>query len=114
VAVPVPRDLRPGRRVLILEGNGFALDQEEILIEVIEELARGMRQAFGRGGPVAGAAAAEPRTVKQLAVRVADLHQELGITARFRRRKPKVVLPSDEIRFGGRARLTVRVARPSP
>ncbi|MGH2845166.1 MAG: hypothetical protein ACRDL0_03945, partial [Thermoleophilaceae bacterium] len=53
-----------------------------------------------------------PRTVRQLARRVAAIERPLGITARFRRRaRPRVVLRSDDVRFAGRAKVRLRVLR---
>jgi hypothetical protein len=102
VRVPVPRDLRPGTRRLVIEGNGFPADDEELVVELVGELS-------GRGGGRARASA-EARTARQLARQVAALRRPLGLTARFRGRPPALVLRSDEIRFSGRARLRVRVA----
>jgi hypothetical protein len=110
--VPVPRDLRPGRRTLVLEGNGLASGGEEIVIEIIEGLSRGLGGAAA--APVARVARAEPGSVRELARRVAGLASPQGITARFRGRKPRLVLRSDEVRFDGRAKLTVRVLAAKP
>jgi hypothetical protein len=114
VRVPVPRDLRPGLRTLVLEGNGFP-DDEELFIEVIEE---GLRRVARPGSSPAldrrrraRAAQAEPRTVRQLARAVARLRRPLGITARFRRREPRVVHASGRVRFDGRAKVRLRVRR---
>jgi hypothetical protein len=100
VQVPVPRGLRPGARSLVIEGNGFPEDEDEVLLELVDELT---------GDAGARASAAEPRTATQLARQVAALHRPLGIAAHFRRREPRVVLRSSEVRFDGRARVRLQV-----
>ena len=102
VGVPIPAGLRPGSRTLVIEGNGFLDQDQDILIELSQELS-------GESG--AHAVAAEPRSAKQLARAVAALHQPLGIAARFRRREPRVVLRSSEVRYDGRARVRLQVVR---
>jgi hypothetical protein len=110
VKVPIPRDLRPGPRTLVLRGNGFA-GGGGIIIELVEELAGGPRaaRAHAVGGARANAAQDEPATVRQLAAEVAALRRPLGIVARLRGREPRVVLRSDEVRFEGRVRVRLRV-----
>ena len=71
VRVPVPRDLRPGRRTLVIEGNGFSLGEEEILIEIVDGLSRGGPTASA--APLARMAQSEPRSVRGLARQVAAL-----------------------------------------
>lgn len=112
VHVPVPRHLPPGRRTLVLSGNGFAVEPE-FVIELIEgELAEGGGPAAGRGSRTRGAAAqAQPRTVRRLARRIAAIRRPLGIVARFGRGERRVVLRSDEVRFDGRVELRLRVSR---
>jgi hypothetical protein len=100
VKVPIPAGVRPGSRTLILEGNGFPAEEDEVLLELVEGLS-------GAGG--AHAAAAEPRSAKQLAAAVAALHRPLGITAHLRHRDARVVLRSDRVRFDGRARVRLQV-----
>jgi hypothetical protein len=102
VKVPVPRDIRPGTRTLVVEGNGFPADEEELILELIEDLG---------AGSGARASAREPRTPGQLARQVAALRNPLGIVASFRRREPQLVLRSDEIRFSGRAKVRLKVVR---
>jgi hypothetical protein len=101
VKVPVPAGVRAGSRTLVIEGNGFADQNEDILLE--------LGQGLTGGG--AHTAAAEPGTPKKLARLVAALHRPLGIAARFRHREPRVVLRSDEVRFDGRAKVRLRVGR---
>jgi hypothetical protein len=81
----VPRSLRPGARTLVLTGNG------------------GVRVLGADRGSAA------PRSLRELAARVAALRRPLGIEAGFRRRGGRVVYRSDEVAFEGRARLTLRV-----
>jgi hypothetical protein len=109
VRVPVPRDLRPGRRSLVIAGNGFSVDEQEIIFEIIEGLSRGARG--GRSAPPARSAQREPGNVRELARQVAALASAQGITARFRGREPRLVLRSDQVRFDGRAKLSVRILR---
>ena len=111
VRVPVPRDLSPGRRTLVIEGNGFSLGEEEILIEIVDGLSRGGPTASA--APVARVAQSEPRSVRDLARQVAALATPQGITARFREREPRLVLRSGDVRFDGRAKLEVKVLRPA-
>jgi hypothetical protein len=100
VEVPVPRDVRPGSRTLTIAGNGGGGRGDEILLEVFGELL---------GLDEIGAPGSEPRTVEQLVRRVEALHQPLGIEARWRRRDPRVVLESKEVRYEGRARVKLQV-----
>jgi hypothetical protein len=99
VKVPVPAGVRPGSRTLLIEGNGFADQDNDILLEL----------GVGLTGGGAHTAAAEPRTPKKLASAVAALHRPLGIAAHFRHREPRVVLPSDRVRFDGRATVRLQV-----
>jgi hypothetical protein len=102
VRVPVPADVRPGSRTLVVEGNGFPGEEEELLLELVLGLT-------GEGGSEATAAA--PRTTAQLQRAVAALHRPLGIAAHFRRREPGIVLRSTDVRYEGRAKITLRVVR---
>jgi hypothetical protein len=102
VRIPIPAGVRPGSRMLVIEGNGFPGDEEDFLIELLEGLT---------GGGEGEASAAEPRTPKKLASAVAALRRPLGITAHFRHREPRVVLRSNEVRFDGRARIRLQVVR---
>ena len=111
VRVPVPRDLRPGRRTLVIEGNGFSLDEEELLIEIVDGLSHGGPTASA--APVARVAQSEPRSVRGLARQVAALATPQGIMARFRGREPRLVLRSGDVRFDGRVKLDLKVLRPA-
>lgn len=110
VRVPVPRDLRTGRRTLVIEGAGSSSSGEEIVLELAESLSPGL--AAGTSSPVARVAQPETSSVGELARELAALATPQGITARFRGREPRLVLRSGEVRFDGRARLDVRVLRP--
>jgi hypothetical protein len=101
VSVPIPRNLRPGGRTLMIEGNGLPDQGDEFIIELFGEL-------LGAEGTVQDA---EPRTVRQLARAVAKLRRPLGIAAHFRHRDPRVVLRSDDVLYEGRVKLRLRVAR---
>jgi len=100
VRVPIPAGLRPGSRTLVVKGNGFPAEDEELQLDLAKT---------GEGGTEASAAAA--RTLAQLQRAVAALHHPLGIEARFRRREPRVVLRSTEVRYEGSARVKLRVVR---
>jgi hypothetical protein len=106
IQVPIPAGLSPGERTLVIEGNGFPDEEEaDLLIELVGGL-------IDTGGPpTARAAAAEPRSPKSLARAVAALRRPLGIAAHFRHRAPRVVLRSNDVRFDGRAKVSLRVAR---
>jgi hypothetical protein len=107
VQVPVPAGVRPGERTLVLEGNGFADQNDDILLELGSGLA-GAGGADGAGAPGAHASA-ESRTPKSLARAIAALHRPLGIVAHLRHREGRVVLRSEEVRFDGRAQVSLRV-----
>jgi hypothetical protein len=108
IRVPVPRDLRPGTRTLMLSGNGFSTAPGPI-IEVIEGELAG--NATRRTAGVSAAQKEPPSTVRRLARRVEALQRPLGIVGRFGRRERRVVLRSDDIRFDGRVELRLRVSR---
>jgi hypothetical protein len=103
VRVPVPRFLPPGPRTLVLAGNGFGEDAG-FIIELIEESLAGT-------GSRARAARSGRRTVRDLARRLARIERPLGVEARWARAVRSVVLRSDRVRFDGRVRLRLRVAR---
>jgi hypothetical protein len=120
VRVPVPGDLRPGRRTLVLSGNGFPEDSG-FVIELIEGelggssgLGRARTRAARAGPTPARSAQSQPRTVRRLARRIAALRRPLGIEARFGREDRKVVLRSDDVRFDGRLKVRLRVLRARP
>jgi hypothetical protein len=101
VPVAVPRSLRPGNRTLVLAGNGASGSFEEALVV----------ELFGAltGEATATSAQSEPHSLRGLARAVRGLHRPLGIKARFKRRKSRLVLSSDEVSYEGNVRLRVRV-----
>jgi hypothetical protein len=105
--VRVPRRLAPGRRTLVLSGNGFS-EEPGLVIELIEEELAG---GGSRARLLGAAARGQRRTVRRLARRLARMRRPLGIVAAFGRRERKVVLRSDAVRFDGRVRLRLRVSR---
>src|SRR4051812_22942265 len=88
--VPIPHDLRPGARTLVLEGNGFASNEEDLIFALFESI--GGDEGSGGSGEQ------DPRTVRQLAKAVAKVHRGVGIAARFKHREPRVVLHSEDVR----------------
>ena len=120
VRVPVPGDLRPGRRTLLLAGNGFP-EESGFVVELIEGelggssgLGRARRRAARGGRTPARTAQSAPRSVRRLARRIAALRRPLGIEARFGRGEREVVLRSDDVRFDGRVKVRLRVGRARP
>ncbi|MBN1529535.1 MAG: hypothetical protein JW895_10775 [Thermoleophilaceae bacterium] len=100
VPMRVPRGLRPGSYPLVLSGTGGSASAEDaFLIEFAAEFSDFFE------GP------SEPRTLRELAKRVAGLHRDMGITARIRRGRERLIHRSDAISFEGRLRLRLRVAR---
>jgi hypothetical protein len=100
--VPIPSGLKPGAHTLVLKGNGFDVNEDDVLFALFEALT---------GGDGSGSDSPEPRTVRQLAKAVAEVHRKLGIAARFKHRGERVVLESDDVRYDGQVRLRLRVAR---
>ncbi|HYM58031.1 MAG TPA: hypothetical protein VES79_08710 [Solirubrobacteraceae bacterium] len=101
VPVRIPRSLRRGTHRLTLRGTGGGFSEEELLGELIAVLE----------GQLAGGGPSEPHTVRQLARRIAGLHRQVGIEARFKHRRPQLVHRSSEVSYEGRVRLRVRVTR---
>jgi hypothetical protein len=100
--VPIPSGLKPGGHTLVLKGNGFDLDEDDLIFALFDALT---------GGDGSGNDTPEPRTVRQLAKAVAAVHRPIGIAARFRHREERVVLQSDDVRYDGQVRLRLRVVR---
>jgi hypothetical protein len=120
VHVPVPGTLRPGRRTLVLSGNGFP-EESGFVVELIEGelggsggLGRARTRAARASRTPARSAQSAPRAVRQLARRIAGLRRPLGIEARFGRGDGTVVLRSSEVRFDGRVKVRLRVRRERP
>jgi hypothetical protein len=101
LTVPWRAPRRPGLFPVVLQGTGGSSSSSEgaFLIEFAEEFSEFFE------GP------SEPRTLKELAKRVGGLHRDMGITARVRRGRERLVYRSDSISFEGRLRLRVPVAR---
>jgi hypothetical protein len=89
----------------VVEGNGLPEDEGE------GDLVLELFGALSGGSTTAHAAAAEPRSPKSLARAVAALHRPLGIAAHFRHHDPRVVLRSNDVRFDGRAKVSLQVVR---
>jgi hypothetical protein len=103
IGVPIPGSMRPGVRTLVLKGTGFESGEDDLADTLLEAL-------VGEDGSSGGGSAA-PRSVRQLAAAVAAVHRPIGIAARFRHREPRVVLESDDVRYDGQVRLSLRVVR---
>jgi hypothetical protein len=103
VPVRVPSSLRAGRaHRLTLRGQGGGFSEEELFGELVSLL---------EGEFIGGAGPSEPKTVRQLAARIRDLHRVPGIYAQFGRRDARLAFGSDQVSFDGRVRLRVRVTR---
>jgi len=100
--VPIPSGLKPGHRTLVLKGNAFDINEEDLLFLFFEELL---------GEPGGGSNRPEPRTVRQLAKAVAEVHRKVGIAARFKHRDDRIVLESDDVAYEGQAKVKLRVVR---
>ncbi len=100
VPLRIPRGVAPGSYPLVLSGTGGSASAED---SFLIEFADVFSDLFG--GPT------EPRTLRELSRRVAGLHRDMGITARIRRGRQRLVHRSDDVSFEGRVRLTLRVGR---
>jgi hypothetical protein len=94
----VPRGLGPGERTLVLAGTGGRGTEEQVLLS-LEDVLTG--EAPGRG----------PRSLRELAGRLAAIHRDQGIQARFRRGPKLLALRSDDVRYEGRLELSLRLRR---
>ena len=106
VPVKLPRGLRPGVQTLVLRGNGDAPSFED---ELFEELFGSVIEFVMVGGEED-----EPKSVRELAAAVSDLHEPLGVQARIKGHPPQLVHRSDAVSFEGRVRLSLRVSRARP
>jgi SpoIVB peptidase S55 len=102
----VPRSLDPGRHTIVLQGDSEDFSPEDAIAGqfvtiVIDFFSFGEEER-------------EPGTAQALARRLRALHRPLGISARLRRRKLGLVVRSDEVSYGGSAKLRLRVARARP
>lgn len=100
VPVRIPRSLRPGAHRLTFRGSGGGFSEDELVEELIAMLEG---DGGGGGGP------SEPRSVRELALRIGLLRQTIGIQARFKNRPPQLVHRSRDVSYEGRVRLRVRV-----
>jgi hypothetical protein len=105
VRVPVPRNLKPGRRELVLVGSGRPPQDLDVSLELALELATFGIEAGDEG---------EPHSVPELAEAVGALHRDVGVVARFRHRAPRLVLRSRDVRFDGQALVSLRVVPRAP
>ncbi len=105
-----PRNLRPGRRVLVL-GPTAGESVEDALLELLEG-------AFAEGGlslAEEGAGGKETgdlpvtRTLSGLAGRIAAIPSPSGLNGRFTGPRRRVVLRSGEVLFRGKVRVPLRV-----
>jgi hypothetical protein len=102
VPVRVPLALKPGRRHrLTLRGGSGGATEAELIRELIALLEGESSGGGGGNGP--------PRTVRQLANRIANLRRVPGIYARWDRGPARLVRRSTGVRYEGRVRLGVRV-----
>jgi hypothetical protein len=99
VPVRIPSDLRRGRHTLVLSGTGVPGSSEDgFLLSFVEELS-------GSGD------AGTPRTLRELADRMAAVHEDQGIDARIRRGSERIAYRSDDVSFEGRLRVSLNVRR---
>ena len=109
--VRVPRDLRPGRRVLVVGPTGDG-SEEDALLELLEG-------AFATGGlnlaeenvPADEGAGDGPvtRTLSGLAFRIAAIQQPSGLNGRFSGSSRRLVLRSSNVRFRDKIRVPLRI-----
>jgi hypothetical protein len=101
-SVRLPAALPPGRHALVLRGSAgseFPFD------ELAEEL--GVVIILLGGGSEGG----EPASVRALARALRRMRRPLGIEARLKRRRLGLVVRSDDVKYEGEARLSVRIGR---
>ncbi len=96
----IPRDMPLGHQTITLHGAGGG-GSEEALIEAFVEALTGDGGGSGK----------EPHSIRDLAARVAAIHRDLGIEARFRRGSRKLVYRSSDVSFEGRVKVSLRVLR---
>jgi hypothetical protein len=102
VPLRVPASLGPGVRTLVLAGSGDSSSEAEIVVELVGAL-------FAISGEAG--ARREASSVRELAQNIRGLHRQLGIEARFRRLASRLVVRSDQVSYGGKVRLRLRVVR---
>jgi hypothetical protein len=104
VPLRIPASLRPGVRTLVLAGSSETTSEADIVVELVGAL-------FGISGQ--GDGGRDPRSARELARAVRRLHRPLGIEARFKHIPTSLVVRSDDVSYGGRVRLPLRVLRRS-
>jgi hypothetical protein len=96
----IPRDMPLGHQTIALHGVGGG-GSEEALVQAFVDALTG--DGGGRGP--------EPHSIRDLATRVAALHRDLGIEARFHRGSRKLVYKSGDVSFEGRVKVSLRILR---
>jgi hypothetical protein len=100
--VRVPRDLRPGRRVLRISGR----DARRLAEAVEDEL------IFFLIGEEEGGGQRSPRSIRELAARIRALRKPPGLRASFRRGdEARLVYRSADTLLRGKVRIPLRVVR---
>ena len=102
VPVRVPASIKPGRRTLVLRGNGTGSESEGDLLELLFGALIGSDSEEGD---------TEPHSRRELAEAVGALRRPLGVLARFRGQEPRIALRSDRVSFEGRVEVGLRVVR---
>ena len=109
--VRVPRDLRPGRRVLVVGPTGDG-SEEDILLELLEGAFAKGGLNLAEGNPPAEKDSGDgpvTRTLSGLAFRIAAIQQPSGLNGRFSGSERRLVLRSSNVRFRGKIRVPLRV-----
>ena len=104
VPVRVPRALRPGPRLLVIEGSN-----ENSLSDLGDELLQGFEILLDVGGE----GPRRPRSLAALEGQLRSLHHPEGIVARFRGRGDQLVVAAEDVAYEGRVRVPVRVLKRS-
>jgi hypothetical protein len=102
--VRVPRGLKPGARRLTLIGTP---DDDEV--DLAAELADELAPEEAEGDPRETGGDPGPRSIAELAARVAALHRFTGVRARFGRAGERRVLGDSALRISGRVAIPLRV-----
>jgi hypothetical protein len=101
--LPVPRDLRPGRRTLRIVGRDPRQIDEALEGELVFFLLGEEEDSGGRQGP---------RSIRQLAARIAALRKPSGLRASFRRgEQARLFYRNAETLIRGRISIPLRVVR---
>lgn len=108
--VRVPRNLRPGRRVLVVGATEDG--SENALLELLEgAFANGGLNLADENAPAEKGTEDEPvtRTLSGLAFRIAAIQQPSGLNGHFSGSGRRLVLRSSDVRFRGKIRVPLRV-----